>query len=155
MTRILNLKFNVSKYPNIEDIDEACKVMKKQFAEKGEDVLIAATPVDTDADAASYPNGGYRVTFNKDTDNEKEYVVTHGITPVFDITDIPSTLPNPQDPSSEIINAEYPNGGYNVKITVGSEVKEYNLKHGHTPVMTIESITKYMKALCFCIICYY
>ena len=103
-------------------------------------ITIAAV-ADTDADAASYPNGGYRVTFNKDTDNEKEYVVTHGITPVFDITDIPSTLPNPQDPSSEIINAEYPNGGYNVKITVGSEVKEYNLKHGHTPVMTIESIT--------------
>lgn len=54
MTRILNLKFNVSKYPNIEDIDEACKVMKKQFAEKGEDVLIAATPVDTDADAGLF-----------------------------------------------------------------------------------------------------
>ena len=54
MTRILNLKFNVSKYPNIEDIDEACKVIKKQFAENGEDVLIAATPVDTDADAGLF-----------------------------------------------------------------------------------------------------
>ena len=54
MTRILNLKFNVSKYPNIKDIDEACKEMKKQFAEKGEDVLIAATPVDTDADAGLF-----------------------------------------------------------------------------------------------------
>lgn len=62
MSRILNFKFNVNKFPNLGDIESVSAKLKEDFANKGEDVLIVATPVYDDKDTGIFDSSEYSTT---------------------------------------------------------------------------------------------